>query len=69
MKKILIVVIALISFKSIYAQDEDDLFNRSVVQYTLQDYIGCIETLQQLLKIDPKRSEAYYNIADRKSVV
>jgi lipoprotein NlpI len=44
---------------SIAAQDEEDIFNVGKVQYTLQDYIGCIETMNGILKKNPKNGEAW----------
>jgi aminopeptidase N len=42
------------------AQDEDDLLNKAVLQFSLQDFIGSIETCNKLIEINPKNGKAYY---------
>jgi aminopeptidase N len=53
------------------AQDEEDVLNMGKVQYTLQDYLGCIETMNGIIKKNPKSGDAWsykalskYNLGD-----
>jgi aminopeptidase N len=42
------------------AQDNEDLFNKGLVQFTLEDFNGCIETMNGIIKSDPKNKEAWH---------
>jgi len=60
MTKCLIFFLLILPFQLISAQDEDDLYSRALVQYSLQDFIGCIETCNKVLELNPRKEEAYY---------
>src|ERR1035437_4831199 len=57
-KRILILLIILPS-SMLRAQDEEDLTNKVLVQFNLQDFVGCIETCNQTLKLYPKNKDVY----------
>lgn len=60
MIKRLCLLLLMIPFQIINAQDEDDLYSRALVQFSLQDFIGCIETCDKVLQMNPNKEEAYY---------
>ena len=60
MIKRLLVLLFICQVQFAFGQDEDDLYNKALVQYSLQDFIGSIETFHQVLKINPKKDQAYY---------
>ncbi|MDP4207221.1 MAG: M1 family metallopeptidase [Bacteroidota bacterium] len=60
MIKRLLIFLFIVQFPIVHAQDEDDVLSKILVQYSLQDYIGCVETCNQLISIAPKKGEAYY---------
>jgi aminopeptidase N len=59
MLRFCMIVFAVVFSCSLFAQDEDDVFNMGMVQYTLQDYLGCIETMNGIIKKTPKNGKAW----------
>jgi aminopeptidase N len=45
---------------NIAAQDVEDIFNKGLVQFTLEDFNGCIETMNGIIKRDPRNSDAWH---------
>jgi Aminopeptidase N len=60
MVKRILFFVALLSWQLVNAQVEDDFVDKAKTQFSLRDFIGCVETCDQILKINPKREEAYY---------
>ncbi len=59
MLKNALIILLILHLPSVYAQSEDDLRNKMIVQYSLRDYIGCMETCDQFIRFNPKNGEAY----------
>ena len=59
MAKQILILLLFLQFPLLRAQDEEDIYNKILVQYNLQDYIGCIETCDQMLKLYPKNYDPY----------
>ncbi len=57
---ITVVILLQSSSLSIYAQKTPDLINNIKLQYSLQNYISCIEFCNTLEKTDPKNKLSYY---------
>jgi len=53
------ILLFIVQVSLLHAQNEEDIYNKILVQFNLQDYIGCIETCDQLLTINPKNKETY----------
>jgi aminopeptidase N len=60
MFKRLLYLLLLLPWQVVFAQDEDDQINKALVQFSLRDFNGCVETCNQVLKTDPKKEQAYY---------
>jgi aminopeptidase N len=66
MARYLLVFVFLIRLVTLNAQDEEDVYNKGLVQYTLQDYIGAIETFDSMLVKFPKNAKAkYYRLVSK----
>ena len=66
MVKRLLFLLFIIQFHVVTAQNEDDLYSKALVQFSLRDFIGCVETCNQVLKMNPKKAEVYkYKILSR----
>lgn len=60
MIKRLLFLLLIIQVQVASAQDEDDLYSKALVQFSLRDFIGCIETCDKVLKLNPHKEEAYF---------
>jgi aminopeptidase N len=62
--KYLLIISILTLTTKVNAQEDDDLYNKAMAQYTLQDYIGAIETFDSIIKLKPENGEAkFYRMA------
>jgi tetratricopeptide (TPR) repeat protein len=61
MKKVLIVLIAIISVSNVYSQTAETYYNKGNSKNELQDHRGAIADYSKSIELNPNDASAYYN--------
>ena len=61
MKKVLIVLIAIMSVSNVYSQTAETYYNRGNSKINLQDYRGAIADYSKAIELNPNYNNAYHN--------
>ena len=60
MKKLIILLVALVSLTTAYCQTADEYFDMGVSKLQLEDYRGAIADYTKVIEIDPNDATAYH---------
>ena len=60
MKKLIILLVALVSLTTAYCQTANEYVNMGYSKHKLKDYSGAIADYTKAIEIDPNKSSAYY---------
>ena len=60
MKKLIILLVALVSLTTAYCQTASEYFDMGVSKLQLEDYRGAIADYTKVIDIDPNDAEAYF---------
>jgi aminopeptidase N len=54
-----LILLLLLQLPAVFAQNDDELRNKMLVQYSLRDYPGAMESCDQMIRVHPTNGEAY----------